>query len=147
MKRITGVSFTAFTVTPFGAITPKITVKGPEDVTSTQSSTPLAGKMVVSCTDNSNVIYKTRPLSYNADLGAIHTAIHEDIPFLHGRVSIQEKNQGSLADKGKFLYYENGRNIYLLFDEVDYNPKQCAFESDVTTPLTGNTPTFPAQTD
>jgi hypothetical protein len=52
-----------------------------------------------------------------------------------------------LADKGKFLYYENGRNIYLLFDEVDYNPKQCAFESDVTTPLTGNTPTFPAQTD
>jgi hypothetical protein len=27
MKRITGVSFTAFTVTPFGAITPKITVK------------------------------------------------------------------------------------------------------------------------
>lgn len=39
----------------------------------------------------------------------------------------------------------NGRNIFLLFDEVDYNPALCAFESDVTTPLTGNSPTYPSE--
>jgi len=57
---------------------------------------------------------------------------------------VQEKNWGTLEDNGKFLHKENGRNIFLIFEEVDYNPKQCVFESDVTTPLTGNTPTLSA---
>jgi hypothetical protein len=40
---------------------------------------------------------------------------------------VQEKNWGTLEDKGKFLHKENGRNIFLIFEEVDYNPKQCVF--------------------
>lgn len=32
-----------------------------------------------------------------------------------------------------------------MFDEVDYNPALCAFESDVSTPLTGNNPTYPSE--
>lgn len=84
-------------------------------------------------------------MSITASTDTIQAALNEDIPFLHGRVSVQEKLTGSLADLGKFTYYVNGRNIFLLFDEVDYNPALCAFESDVTTPLTGNTPSYPSE--
>ena len=93
----------------------------------TQSSAPLAGKVVVSCQDQSNVTYKTRPLSVLDSVETISTAINQDIPHLHGRVSVQEKIWGTLEDKSKFLHKENGRNIFLIFDEVDYNPKQCVF--------------------
>jgi hypothetical protein len=144
-KRITEASFTSFKVTPYGVINPTVTLKGPTDAGSKLSGPQLTGNVVITCKDNSNVAYKTRPLSVLATVDTIQAALNEDIPFLHGRVSVKEAMTGSLADFGKFLYNVNGRNIFLRFDELDYNPALCAFESDVKTPLTGNNPTFPSE--
>ena len=70
-RRIAEASFTTFSVTPYGAITPKITVKGPTDATSQLSGAYLAGNVVINCKDKSNIAYKTRPLSIGANTDTI----------------------------------------------------------------------------
>lgn len=68
----------------------------------------------------------------------------KDIPFLHERIRVQDAITATTDDA--FKSYANGRSIAVIFEEVNFNPGQCVFESDATELLTGNNLRFLAET-
>ena len=53
MKRITGVSFSSYSVVPYGSITSTVTVMPPYGASGIKSSAPLAGFFIITCPDPS----------------------------------------------------------------------------------------------
>jgi hypothetical protein len=111
------------------------------------SSKPLAGSYIIKCPDPNGKVFQTRPQAYNvksADL--IQQDFDEDIGWLRGRVTIHQSKNGLIADEFKFNYPENGINLFLIFEGLDFNPPQCTIESDSNNPITGDSPRFVSET-
>ena len=130
MKRINGVSFSSYTVVPYGSITSTVTVMPPYGASGIKSSAPLSGFFVITCPDPSGKIFKTRPKGYNRNIEDVMADFEEDISWLRGRVWLTSNINGQLSDNFKFNYRENGVSINLIFDGLNSNPPQCTIGSD-----------------
>lgn len=138
-RRITGLSFSAYQVLTKGTISSVVKVIPPNDPTSTQSSAPLTGNFVILCADLNNVVYTSDPMSFNTwSVGITNVMDKTMSAYLKGKFRVYEVSVGTVSDNWKFNYNENGRNLFIVFDGLDFNPPQCTIQSDSKTPITGN---------
>lgn len=108
-----------------------------------QSSAPLSGNFVVSCTDNDGTVHKSLPMNTVTEWDeGIRVNILQNMPFLRGKVKIYETWSGSEADSWKFSYRDNGKSLIVIFEGFNENPPLCKLESDPLVPLTGNNVRF-----
>lgn len=59
------------------------------------------------------------------------------MPYLRGKVRIQEIWQGYETDGWSSSYRENGKYLMAIFDGFNSNPKECKLVSDSAEPIVG----------
>lgn len=144
LRRDSVSSFNYYKITPSG-LSSTVTVVPPYQG-GIPSSKPLAGSFIIKCPDPNGKVFQTRPQAVSAKVESIQSDFEEDISWLRGKVRVQRSYDGNLENAYMFNHPENGVNLFLIFDGLNFNPPQCTLDSDINNPLTGDTPKFVAVT-